>query len=95
MEELVPIILGILLGALIWRTTNGYLRGLLSLAAIAASGLAATVLSGEYHESWIWLLLDLGEAAFGLTLGLLVAHWLVWSRRTNAAAAPERSPLNP
>jgi hypothetical protein len=95
MEKLVPIIIGIALGALIWRTTKGHLRGLLSVLAVLASGFAATVLSGEYHQSWLYLLLDLGEAAFGLTVGFAIAHWLLWSHRANAPpAASEHSPLN-
>jgi hypothetical protein len=94
-DELVPVILGIVLGALIWRTTKGYSRGLLSVSAVAVSGLAATVLSGEYHESWMYLLLDLGEAAFGLAIGFVVAHRLLKRRGANAHIVPERSPPNP
>jgi hypothetical protein len=95
MDELVPVIIGTVLGALIWRTTKGHLRGLLSVSAVLASGFAATVLSGEYHQSWLYLLLDLGEAAFGLTVGFATAHWLLWSHRAHAPAAPEHSPPHP
>lgn len=92
MDELIPVIVGIVLGALIWRRASGHLRGLLSVAAVLVSGLAATVLSGEYHESWLYLLLDLGEATIGLTLGFAIAHRLPWSRGASAPAVPEYYP---
>jgi len=76
MGELVPLILGAVFGAIIWLTTNGRLRFVLSMAAVLVSGAAATIASGEYHESWIYLLLDFGEAAFGLVIGYLVASRL-------------------
>jgi hypothetical protein len=82
MEELVPIVLGGIFGAVIrWKTAGG-IQVVLSIAAIVVSGVAATVLSGEYAESWVYLLLDLGEAALGLALGFLIAHSL-----TRAASA--------
>ena len=76
MDELVPVVLGAILGALIWATTSGRMRLALSVGAVVVSGLAATVLSGEYHESWIYLLLDLAEAAIGLVVGMLFIRLL-------------------
>ena len=76
MGELVPVMLGAIFGAVIWLTTTGRLRFALSVAAVIVSGAAATIASGEYHESWIYLLLDFGEAAFGLVIGYLVASRL-------------------
>jgi hypothetical protein len=76
MGELVPLILGTVFGAIIWLTTNGRLRFAVSVAAVIVSGAAATIASGEYHESWIYLLLDFGEAAFGLVIGYVVASRL-------------------
>jgi hypothetical protein len=81
MDELVPVIVGAVLGGLIWYSTSGAVRGALSVVAVLVAGLAATVLSGEYHESWIYLLLDLGEAALGLAIGFVIAHRV---RRSNA-----------
>jgi hypothetical protein len=89
MDETVPVILGILLGALIWSTTSGSVRFLLSVCAVLVSGLIATVLSGEYHESWIYLLLDLGEAALGLAVGMFIVHRV--QRRRAAARATASS----
>lgn len=77
MDEILPVVLGFALGIAIWRYTNGRIRLLLSCCAVALSGLAATVLSGEFHQSWGFLLLDLGEAAFGLAVGFAAAHRLL------------------
>lgn len=88
MDETVPVILGILLGALIWSTTAGPIRLLLSVCAVLVSGLTATVLSGEYHESWIYLLLDLGEAALGLAIGMFIVNRVQRRRAATRATAP-------
>ena len=77
MFEILPVALAFVLGILIWRTTSGGIRLILSCGAVALSGLAATTLSGEFHESWVFLLLDFGEAAFGLAIGFAAAHRLL------------------
>jgi flagellar biosynthesis protein FliR len=86
MDELVPVILGAILGAVIWLTTSGKTRLVLSLLAVMVSGIIATVASGEYHESWIYLLLDFGEAALGLVVGYVVAARLLAPRAAGHAA---------
>ena len=87
MFELIPILMGLILGVLIWRNTQGRLRLLLSVAAVALSGTTATMLSGEYAESWIFILLDLGEAAFGLAVGFVLAHVLLRAPTTTGASS--------
>lgn len=82
MDELVPVCLGVLLGAAIWRGTAGRTRLALSILAVLASGIFATVISGEFVDSWIYVLLDLGEAALGLAVGFAVAHWLLPARKS-------------
>jgi len=75
MDEFVPVILGVFLGgALIWYIKTGWVRAVLSGCAVIVAGLTATVFSGEYRESWIYLLLDLGDAALGLAAGFAVAQ---------------------
>jgi hypothetical protein len=86
MDELVPVILGAVLGAVIWLTTNGKTRFVLSLLAVMVSGIVATVASGEYHESWVYLLLDFGEAALGLVVGYVIAARLLTPRAAFRAA---------
>jgi hypothetical protein len=79
-QELVPIILGTMFGGLIGWSTRGLTRVFLSIAAVLVSGAIAAVLSGEYVESRVYLLLDLGEAALGLALGFVMAHRLLSGR---------------
>jgi hypothetical protein len=89
MDELIPVIIGAILGAVIWLTTSGTPRFVLSLLAVMVSGIIATVASGEYHESWIYLLLDFGEAALGLVVGYVVAARLLTPRSAGRAARRE------
>lgn len=92
MDELVPVVLGLVLGAPIWVATTGRSRLALSACAVLISGLAATVLSGEYAQSWIYLVLDLGEAALGMAAGVLVGHRALRQRaaaRQNASSSTE------
>jgi hypothetical protein len=88
MDELVPVMIGGALGAIIWLGTTGRKRFALSVLAVIVSGIIATVTSGEYLESWIYLLLDFGEAALGLVLGYVVAARLLTpgSRERSRAA---------
>jgi hypothetical protein len=89
MDELVPVILGAILGAVIWRTTRGRTRFVLSVLAVIFAAFTATLASGEYLESWIYLLLDLGEAAFGLVLGYVAAPFLSGRTARDATEAPQ------
>jgi hypothetical protein len=53
------------------------------------AGGAATLLSGEYTESWLYLLLDFGGATFGLVACILLAARLL-PRRVTRVPAPAR-----
>ena len=74
MAELVPFVLVLVLGAFIWRNTTGGMRLALSIGAVVVSGATATLISGEYVASWIYLLFDVSEAAIGLAIGVTIAH---------------------
>jgi hypothetical protein len=91
MDEIVPCILGAVLGAMIWLNARGVTRFALSILAVIVSAAVATIASGEYLGSWIYLLLDLGEAAFGLAIGYVVAARLLSPRATrDRVAKPQR-----
>ena len=77
MEEFFPVFLAAALGIGIWLYAPGRLGWILSVLAVAVSGLAATIFTGEFEESWLYLLQDLAEAACGLAVGFVIAYWLL------------------
>jgi hypothetical protein len=89
MEELLPFALGCILGFAVWRGTSGWLRSMLFVVAAFAAAFAATVLTGEYHTSWLYLLLDLSLAALGIIASILLVRFLLPLLR-GAVARPER-----
>jgi hypothetical protein len=80
MDELVPVCLGVLLGLPIWCCVEGRARVMLGVLAVAMSGITATIVSGEYAQSYIYLLWDLGEAVFGLAVAFLIVRRLSQGR---------------
>ena len=90
MDEVVPVILGAVFGAVLWRYTSGSTRMALGVLAVIVSAGAATILSGEYIESWLYLLIDLGEATFGLVVGILLAARLLPRPATHEARPAPR-----
>ena len=80
MDELFPIVAGLVLGLLYaaklpWLRLP-WVRGALVLAA----GLSATVLSGEQHASWAFVAVDVGEVAVLALVGVLAARSLSRTR---------------
>ena len=79
MEELFPIVSGILLGSLL-----GYLRPELRLRAGAVLatvlGILATVASGEFRLSWGYLLVDVPLVAGCAVVSMALIHKLRWAR---------------
>jgi hypothetical protein len=54
--------------------------------AIVVSGTTATALSGEFLESWSYLLLDLAESALGVALGsVAIEAWRSFIKRVTPA----------
>jgi hypothetical protein len=89
MKELVPFLLGVLLGALFRVRTAGRTRSAAYAAAVALSGAVATTLSGEYQTSWGYLLLDCAEAALGLAI---VARLPAWRNPIRMAGRSRETP---
>jgi hypothetical protein len=86
MDEVVPVVLGALLGAIIWRRTTGKIRLALSICAVGLSGASATLLSGEYLHSWAYILVDVSLATLGVAIGFATAHLLAPSRKTRGCS---------
>jgi hypothetical protein len=82
MDEVVPVVLGAVLGAMIWPGTKGRFRLALSICAVVLSGASATLLSAEYLQNWVYILVDVSLAALGLAIGFATAHRLALWRKT-------------
>ena len=80
MEELLPVASGLVLGSILGLLRPS-VRVPVGLVLIAALGVAATVVSGEYLISWSFLLIDIPLVAISAVAGLYVTHRLVWLRR--------------
>jgi hypothetical protein len=77
MDEIVPVIIGAVLGAFVWRTATGRMRAVLSFMVVFAAGAFATILSGEFQVSWGYFLIDFSEAGLGLVCGIGFAHFFL------------------
>lgn len=79
MNELLPILSGVVLGAIL-----GYLppsrRVPVGIVLAIMLGLVATVSSGEYLVSWGYLLLDVALVLGAAAVSILVVHRLRWKR---------------
>lgn len=76
MDEAFPIGAGVVLGIL-FATGFRWLRPwwLRSILVVIA-GSSATVLSGEYHANWAFVLVDIGEVALLAWIGFVAARYL-------------------
>jgi len=90
MDEFLPLISSAALGWLLWRSTEGRLRAALAVVGVFACAFAATVVSGEYEESWGFLLTDLGEAVFGMAIGVAISRWMKQRSKTAVPTRAER-----
>ena len=84
MDEWIPILVGCCVGSLVFLVCRGLVRVLAGAAGIALAGLVAVMVSGEYHISWGYLLVDLAEAAAGCGAGVVAVQSL---RRAQIAFA--------
>lgn len=70
MNEWIPILLGCCLGILVFLMCRDRVRRLEGMAGILLAGISATIVSGEYHVSGVYLLVDVAEAAAGFGVGV-------------------------
>jgi hypothetical protein len=72
-HELFPFAAGLLLGAVL-GVLRPSIRAPVGAVAAVALGVLATVISGEFHVSWEFLLFDIPLVAVSAALGLAVAR---------------------
>jgi hypothetical protein len=79
MEEIFPVVAGIVLGGVASRLSTPALSALAIAVVGSALGVAASLISGELAISWVYVLIDTVQVAVAsiMTLGLIAA----WSRR--------------
>jgi len=70
MEEIFPVGSGIILGLVIAYLVSGRLRGWVLAIGSVLIGFLASWISGELAESWLYLLVDIGQ--------VLIAGALTW-----------------
>lgn len=92
MSEFVPFLSAFALGTAIGCTSRGLVRTGLTICAVIASGLVATLLSGEYHASWWFLLPDLTESAVGVAAAAATSRFLLSNRSAAFRIAPGLAP---
>lgn len=91
MDELFPVLLAAALGIAVSLYARGAALCILSCLVVVGSGMAATTFSGEFQESWLYLLQDLAEAAFGLGLGFAIVRWALPRVGIARAIAPSEA----
>jgi hypothetical protein len=70
MDELFPIGVGILLGILFSLRLSPLKPLWRRVLLVAVAGASATIASGEYSESWGFLIVDVGEVALAAWISL-------------------------
>lgn len=82
MEEIIAPTIAFLAGLWLWSSRFSTWSLALGLGAAIAvgAGLIATILTGEYLASWVYLLADIGSGAIGVAVAMLAVR-LVSLRR--------------
>jgi len=93
--EFFPVLLGFLLGNTFAANSPSFLKSpWIKTALIMTAGVTATVVSGEYQQSWAFAVVDCSAVALGAWMGLAVATGLHhrWSRLPNRATGHVSTP---
>ena len=80
----------IILGVLIAREVRVLQSLWARVSMIALVGVAATVLSGEYHENWGFVLVDIGEVGLAAWVSATLARLLA-PRLRSVGGGPQNS----
>jgi len=85
---MIPVIVGFCIGGAVLFMRKGRLRSTVSVACILLTAVTATLLSGEFRQSWWFAAVDLAEVTAGFVSGSLVVRWFAqsWRSRTGVIA---------
>ena len=87
MEELVPWVLGLLLGMALPRAPGGAGRRALFIVLIVVLGASVTVLSGEWSENPGYALVDIGQTWLAATIAMYARRHIPWRLLRKPGAA--------
>ncbi len=93
MDEVFPIAMGVIFGALYASDIKCFKSWWLRLLLTLAAGIAATVASGEYHENWGFSLVDIGEVGVFSWISYFFTRRLRQHLAMKAARRGDVSPL--
>jgi hypothetical protein len=79
MHELLPIVTGFVIGALVTRLGTPRLRSIILAVSCAVFGVLASFISGELFMSWGYLALDIFQVALAAVVATVLLDW--WQRR--------------
>jgi hypothetical protein len=88
MEEIIAPTIAFLAGLWLWSSRFGTrpLARVLGAAISVGAGLIATILTGEYFASWVYLLADIGGGGAGVAVAMLAVRF-VSVRRFHTASS--------
>ncbi len=86
--EAIPISAGVILAFIFarYRPSSERLKWIITAVVAIAVGFTASILSGEIHESWAFVILDTAQAV----LAMVLVSWLLSKRSSHAPAAQKR-----
>jgi hypothetical protein len=91
MSELLPIALGLILGAILAKRPKVFEPVWAKAIAVVLAGISATVVSGEYQENGAFAIVDIGEVLLAAWIASFLVHRFITRRvprrisRTSAA----------
>jgi hypothetical protein len=85
--EAIPISAGVILALIFarYRPSSERLKWIVTAVVAIAVGFTASILSGEIHDSWLFVILDTAQAV----LAMMLVSWLL-SKRSSAVLARQK-----
>jgi hypothetical protein len=88
MDELLPIAIGLALGVLFASGSSWLRPWWIRTPLVVLAGVSTTVTSGEFHATWAFVLVDVGEVALLAWMGFASARAVRRRRQSPNAGKP-------